>query len=380
MTIVTMRARLTDADVRMLVKGVNDEDRGQAAYKICRCIDDVGLTPEERRHAEEIVRFMVRDVAVQVRRALAVAMKNSPSLPHDVALRLANDIDTVALPILQSSPVLSDTDLIAILQAASPNRQVAIAGRETLSPAVTETIAAVGVPAAVERALTNEGAQFNQAGLESALTRMSDRPAIVEAMVKRETLPLAITEKLINMVSGEMFDHLVNNHELPPQLAIDLATGARERTTLDLIEQAMRQRDLGRFVQQLHLQGRLTPSLVMRALCQGHMPFVEHAMAELAGIAHQRMWMMIHDSGPLGLKAAFDRAGLPARLFPPFRAAIDVFHQIDRHAETGDDMERFRLTMIERVLTLFQSVPRDDLDYLLEKLDALGERMVRAAG
>ncbi len=26
--------------------------------------------------------------------------------------------------------------------------------------------------------------------------------------------------------------------------------------------------------------------------------------------------------------------------------------------------------MIERVLTLFQSVPRDDLDYLLEKLDA----------
>jgi hypothetical protein len=28
--------------------------------------------------------------------------------------------------------------------------------------------------------------------------------------------------------------------------------------------------------------------------------------------------------------------------------------------------------MLERTLTLFQSVPKDDLDYLLEKLDATG--------
>ena len=192
-------------------------------------------------------------------------------------------------------------------------------------------------------------------------------------MVKRNELPITITEKLVSLVTGELFDHLVNNHELPPQLAIDLAMGSRERATLDIVEQASKQNDVKRFVQQLNLNGRLTPSLLMRGLCLGHMDFVEHAMAELAGISHQRIWLLIHDSGPLGLKAAFDRAGLPPRLFPSFRAAVDVYHHMEREGGVEDRII-FRTRMLERTLTLFQAIPKDDLDYLLEKLDATSIR------
>ena len=32
-----------------------------------------------------------------------------------------------------------------------------------------------------------------------------------------------------------------------------------------------------------------------------------------------------HDAGPLGLKAIYDRSGLPVRLYPAFRAAVDTF-------------------------------------------------------
>lgn len=376
---VTMRARLTEADIRTLMKGPTEADRGQAAHKICRSIDQAELSPEERAHAEAIMRLMLDDAAVQVRRALAVALKNSPKLPRDVANRLARDVDSIALPILQGSPSLTDSDLIDILRAAPPARQVAIASRDTLSSMVTTAVARHGVPAALERALANDNAKFDTEGLTVALDRFADRPAIVETMIQRNTLPLAVTEKLVSMVTGEMFDHLVNHHALPPQMAIDLAAGARERVTVDLIEQAMRQADLPRFIGQLNLHGRLTPALIMRALCMGYMDFVEYALAELSGLPHQRAWLMIHDGGPLGLKAVFERAGLPNRLYPPFRAAVDVYHQIDRHAYDGDDRKRFRQIMIERVLTLFQSVPKDDLDYLLEKLDAIGSRPERAA-
>jgi hypothetical protein len=34
--------------------------------------------------------------------------------------------------------------------------------------------------------------------------------------------------------------------------------------------------------------------------------------------------------------------------------------------------------MLERTLTLFQSIPKDDLDYLLEKLDISGIQDARA--
>ncbi|HVY86366.1 MAG TPA: DUF2336 domain-containing protein [Caulobacterales bacterium] len=378
MSIVTMRSRLTDSDVRTLVKGVTEEDRAQAAHKICRCIEDAELSAEERAHAESIIAIMAQDAALLVRRALAVALKNSPKLPREIANRLAQDVESIALPVILNSPVLTDADLIEIVRASPPSKQIAVASRETLSVTVTGAIANFAVPAAVERALANDNAEFDAEGLGSALERFPDLSAVTAAMVRRKVLPISITEKLVSIATGELFDHLVNNHELPPQIAIDLAMGSRERATIDIVEQASRQNDIRRFVQQLNLNGRLTPSLMMRGLCLGHMDFVEHAIAELAGISHQRAWLLVHDSGPLGLRAAFDRAGLPPRLFPSFRAAVDVYHHMEREGG-AEDRDRFRERMLERTLTLFQSIPKDDLDYLLEKLDSLNARPRAAA-
>jgi len=201
------------------------------------------------------------------------------------------------------------------------------------------------------------------------LTRFSDRAELTERMARRRKLPMRIAEQLIAIVSGEVFDHLVNHHELPPQLAIDLAAGARERATLDLVEQAARQRDLAVFANQLNRHGRLTPSFLMRAVCTGQIEFTVYALAELARLPHNRSWVLLHDSGPLGLRTLFDRAGLPPRLFAPFRTAVELYHQVAAE-EGGQDREAFRTRMLERVLTTFQSVPKDDLDYLLEKLDS----------
>ncbi len=378
MSIVTMRAHLTDSDIRTLIKGPVDEDRAHAAHKICRCIEDAELSPEERAYAEEIIAVMAQDAAVLVRRALAVALKNSPKLPRDIANKLARDVESIALPVILNSPMLTDADLIEIVCASPPIKQVAVASRETLSPVVTGAIAKFAVSEAVERALANDNAIFDEDGFDTALDRFAGVSQITAAMVHRNQLPLAITEKLVTIVAGEAFDHLVNNHELPPQIAIDLAMGARERATIDIIEQAVRQQDVGRFVQQLNLNGRLSPSLIMRGVCMGHMEFVEHALAELAGIPHGRMWLLIHDSGPLGLKSAFERSGLPPRLYPSFRAAVDVYHSIEREGAVTDRI-MFRKRMLERTLTLFKSVPKDDLDYLLEKLDASGLTTPRSA-
>jgi uncharacterized protein (DUF2336 family) len=378
MTIVTMRANLTDGDIRTLIKGPTEMERAHAAHKICRCIDEAELTDEERAHAATIMAIMAEDAAVLVRRALAVALKNSTKLPHEIATKLARDVESIALPVILNSPMLTDHDLVEIVRASPPAKQIAVASRATLSTSVTGAIAEFAVSAAVERALANDNAQFDQRGLETSLERFSGVSGVTSAMVHRNELPVAVTEKLVAMVSGELFDHLVNNHALPPQIAIDLAMGSRERATLDIVEQAARQQDLGRFVQQLNLNGRLSPSLLMRGLCLGHIEFVEYAMAELAGISHQRMWLLMNDSGPLGLKAAFERAGLPPRLFASFRAAIEVYHGIEREGGAHDRLI-FRKRMLERTLTLFQSIPKDDLDYLMEKLDASGLQATQAA-
>ena len=88
---------------------------------------------------------------------------------------------------------------------------------------------------------------------------------VQKGFISREYIPTHIAEKMVSLVSGELFDRLVNDHELPPQLAIELASGARERATLDLVSQAGHSSNMPRFVQQLNLNNRLTPSMIMRA-------------------------------------------------------------------------------------------------------------------
>ena len=370
MTIATMRTSLTQDDIRRLVRGDSAEARANAAHKICRRIDTTDLSPEDQESARQILDLMCADAAVLVRRALAVTLRNSPKLPRDIAIKLAKDIDVIAVPVLKNSPVITDEDLVEIVLAGSSEKQVAIAQRPSLGEGLTEVISLYGSKEAVEAATLNEGATFSDDAYAGVLKRFANDNDIQKALVDRSSLPMHVTEKLVNIVSGELFDRLVNTHELPPQLAIEIAAGARERATLDLVEQAGLTSDPERFAQQLHLNGRLTPSLIMRALCLGHINFVEYAMAELSAVPRAKAWVMIHDAGTLGLKTIFERAGLPSGMFTAFRLAIDIFHKTEMDGGPGD-RERFRQRMVERVLTQFQAIPRADLEYLLDKLDAV---------
>ena len=296
----------------------------------------------------------------------------SAVLPREIALKLAQDIEAVAVPILRDSPVFTEEDLIELVLSVTAAKQAAIAGREGLTVSLSEIISEHGAIEAVQTLSMNESAEMSDKAYENAIGRFGSDEIVQKGLIGREYIPTHIAEKMVTLVSGQLFDMLVNRHELPAQLAIDLASATRERATVDLVEQAGRTHDLPRFVSQLNLNGRLTHSLIMRALCCGQMPFVEHALAELSGVGHQRVWLMIHDAGPLGLQAVFDRAGLPRKMLPAFRAAVNVFHETS-HDGGANDRARFRARMIERVLTQFQAIPREDLEYLLEKLDYYSE-------
>ena len=83
------RARLTEFDIRRLIKATDDDERASAAHKLCRSIDRADLTDEDREAAQKIMRVLANDAAELVRRALAVTLKSSDLLPRDVA-RLRN--------------------------------------------------------------------------------------------------------------------------------------------------------------------------------------------------------------------------------------------------------------------------------------------------
>lgn len=369
MAVVALRNRLTDTDIRRLVKGGDDDERANAARKICSLIDAAPLQGEESQAASGILQLIIQDSAELVRRALAVTLRQSKNLPHDIAMRLAADVEEVATPILLSSPVLDADDLTRLVETSDGGKLCAIAAREHVPAIVVEAIIDKGEEKSVGIAASNDGAEFSQDAYEKAFASFCENQGVMEAFVARSTLPLAVTEKLIAHISDEAMQRLVAKHALPPQLAVELAEDARERATVDLVEQAGLAHDPQHFVQQLRMNGRLTPSLVLRAMLCGHVAFVEHAFAELAGVTHARAWLLVHDAGPLGLRAIYDRTGMPPRLYPAFRASIDIFHSMEMpHDPQG--REHFQATLAERAITRFQGIPEEDLDYVLDRLHA----------
>jgi uncharacterized protein (DUF2336 family) len=366
----TTRAALTDDDIRTLVKGATPDERAVAAQKLCRTIEETKLTPDERDRAQEILRVMAVDAAELVRRAIAVTLKNSPVVPRDVAIRLAKDVESIALPFLGASPVFTDEDLAEIVRLGGPVRQVVIAKRPRVSQVVTNALVEHGVERAVEAACANDNADFAEQTLQKVIQRFEASERVLAAVAYRNALPVSVTEKLINLVSDSVRDHLLNTQELSPELAMEIAMGARERATIDLVDQAGRAQDVKAFVCHLSKNERLSASLLLRALAHGHMTFFEWGLAELAHVPHHRTWLMIHDAGPLGLKAIYERAGLPARLYSAFRAGVDTYHSMEFDGGARD-RERFQERMLQRFLTMPTAASRHDMDYLVDKMDRI---------
>ena len=362
------RARLTEVDIRRLIKAADDDERAEAAHKLCRNMERAELGEEDRAAAQKILRMLANDAAELVRRAMAVTLKASDLIPNDVARKLAGDLDSIALPIIAASPAFSDEDLIEIVRAGSAVRQVAVAGRARVSRDVADVLAGEGCEQAVRVLAANDNADLSEPSLALVVERFAEAPEVLTAVAYRQVLPLQVTERLIQLASDTVREHLISRHAVAPETAIRLAQYARERTTIDLVDQAGVSADLAAFMTQLNARRVLNASLLLRGLARGQMAMFEHGLAELANTPHHRAWLMVHDAGPLGLKAIYDRAGLPPRLFPAFRAGVDTWRAL---AAEGIDTSSalFRDQMLERFLTQRPNVLRDDLAYLMERLD-----------
>jgi uncharacterized protein (DUF2336 family) len=235
---------------------------------------------------------------------------------------------------------------------------------------VAEALVATESSEVVRTLVRNAGAGISEAAFNRILDRHGSDETITESMTLRPQLPLAIAERLVTHVAEHLRTHLVIHHKVPRHVAERLAAQSRERATVDLLSEARDSTNLAALVQQLRARGRLTPSLILRAACMGDIRFCEEAFAQMAKLPVHKAWVLLHDAGPLGLRALYDRAGLPEVLYPAFRVAFDVFHETQ--FDGGDrDRERFERRMLERILTQYEGLAADDLDYLLDRLGGL---------
>jgi uncharacterized protein (DUF2336 family) len=266
--------------------------------------------------------------------------------------------------------VLTEDDLMDIVNGSSPQKQVAVARRAVVPLRVVEALIDTQNGEAVATLVGNNGAELSEPALQRVIDEFGEQQDIQESIVRRTQLPMTVAERLVTFVSESLRDYLVVHHELPSNVAADLILESRERATVSLLGPGADDVDVLKLVRQLHENGRLTPSLILRALCTGDLSFFEASVAVLANAPIINARALIHDNGRLGLWSIYMRTGLPERLYPAFRVAVDVAR--DTSYDGGErDNERRACRVIERILTQYEDLGQDNLDYLLKKLNQI---------
>ncbi len=368
-----MAGILTEADVARLLTDRSPDTRVSTAEKIATEFNQGNLSQRERTLAVEIFRLMMQDAETRVRQALAQELKACPYLPHELANLMAHDVEQVAVPVLQFSAVLTDADLIDIVQTLNRSKQRAIAKRTRVSAAVSAALVDHGDSEVVIELLRNTGATIEEPALIQAVQKHGSDDTVMRPLVDRAELPLTVAERLVTKVSEEMRRVLVLRHKMSDDLAQSLTRRTRERVTVGMLNPGISDGEVQRIVTQLRTEGRLTPSLLLRMLCEGDLRFFEAAMATLAGIPWLNAARLIHDAGQRGLAALCRASGLPDQLYPAVAAALVVARET-AHDARDDDRERHARRSIERMVTQVELIPEfgnENLDYLLAKMAVL---------
>jgi uncharacterized protein (DUF2336 family) len=323
-------------------------ERAEATRSLARAWLISDLSEEDHAAAEGALLMLLDDASPLVRQAMAEVFARSAEAPAAIVQALSLDQPSVALPVLEHSPLLIDADLVDIIATGDCQMQCAIARRIHLPASVCAAIAEVGSAAAALELIENAYAELAPFSWDRIVERHGHLAAIRESMLVLDGLPAATRAALVAKLSDTLAQFVVARNWLSADRAGRVTNEARERSTVN-IAAGSRGDDMRGLVQHLRATGQLTAGLILRALLSGNLELFDSALAELSDLPRARVSALLGDRGGASLHALLRRAGLPESTFAAFQIALEASHETG-FADTAGSATRLRRRMVERVL------------------------------
>lgn len=186
-----------------------EQDSAQA-IDTARLAVDGSLGTVESGLLGDILRQLVRDVEMPVRRALARQLSTRDDAPHDLIVLLANDVIDVAYPILVKSDILEDQDLIDVITRRARQHALAVTKRKNISPSVGDALVATGDTEVMVSLLRNDNAELHAKTLDVMVDESQTIEALQEPLLGRKDLNIDIAIRMTDWV-GESLRRFIGN-------------------------------------------------------------------------------------------------------------------------------------------------------------------------
>lgn len=356
---------LSMSEVASLLEDKTSDSRTDITSKIANFYSGEVLNDSEKQIAEQIFRLLVRDTEIKVRASLAENLKSSTQIPRDIVMSMAQDVAEVSLPILQYSEVLNDDDLLEIIRNSVENdKYVAIANRNNVSEIISNNLVQNGNDKVIGSLLNNVGAVLTESIFSNIIEHHKENPNLMEAMTNHPKLPVTVVEKLVTLVSSNIAETLKNKYQFPSEEINKEVEKTRESETLGLVRAARSHSDVDKLISQLQSKDKLSPSMILSALCQGNFDFFESSLAKLSNIPVENARTLIADRGELGFRAIYNKSGLPDSMFPAVKLLLRIVRELDTDGENNSS-SRYSNRIVERILQYSEENHVENLSYII---------------
>lgn len=314
--------------------------------------------------------YLLDDPSPRVRLALAEALAFSPRAPRAIIVALAEDQPEIACTVITHSPVFTESDLVDLAGRGDSLTRGLIAARPSLSRGIAAAIVEIGDEGEVVILLENETASIPRISLRRIAERFGHHSDIRNLLLERETLPADARHVLVNHITTALANFGLVRTTMVPARIEHVIREAGEAAAVE-IAGAVPLEEIPGLVDHLRTAGRLTPALLIHALCTGKVDFFAGAIVSLSGLDERRVRAILVTGRMHAVRALFEACGLRRDIAVVFVEAILLWRKASASG-TPDGISSLLLKKFNR--SEMSLSPLSELLDMVEKLHLLEAR------
>jgi uncharacterized protein (DUF2336 family) len=306
-----------------------------------------GLSERERTLIFDILRRVIHDAELSVRRRLSGQLAEFGDAPKDLIVALANDEIEVAYPILTRSRALEDEQLIEVVQARAQEHRLAVALRENLPAKVSDALVATKDETVIVTLLENTTAEISRAAFEFLVEQSKRIDRFQAPILRREDLPVDLAKRMYRWVTDALRQYIVENFDVDEaeitKLLETATDGEMKRTEVRRTDAA------GRLIAALNDSKMVTSQMLVDVLEEGEVRLFVAVLRQRTGLREVTLMRMLMEPEGDGLAIVCKAAELEP----------DAVQRIFEITSGQNGLIRRSKENLESALRLFARVPVD---------------------
>lgn len=321
---------------------------------------DLVLSDRERHLMFNIIKKLVHEVEVSIRKKLSEKLSVLEGVPHDLAMKLATDDIEVAYPILAKSKAIRDDDLIELIHLRTEEYHLAISLRDDLVENVTDVLVEVGSNDVIESLLKNKDAKISQATMGFLVEQSRRVDTFQEPLIHRQELTETLATKMFSWVSNALRQDIAGRYKLNDETIDKLLkeSAAEELAALSSGGYKVSE-DTLKLLDKLKRAEMITQKVLIDVLVEGEIALFIAIFCEMSQLDELLAKKILFEDSGEGLAIVCRALDIPVLSFSTIYS---------KTRKVAPDRPRATRNDINRMFDLYQDLDVDDARRALTKL------------